>query len=164
MTFAQRTIHVKNLKKTRIFYHAKPFPLEIKTLGDLLMVKRKEAGFSHRQLADKTGFSLHWFRRWEYDRCLPSQAEWDVIGKFLVLPSKPVLTFTQSEKALKAPETMGQHLHQRRLALKLCLAEAAPLIGVAFSTLGLWELDRAFPKQCYHPKIVAFLGYDPFQK
>jgi len=78
LTFAQRTIHVGNLEKTRIFYHAKPFPLEIKTLGDLLMVRRKQAKLTHRQLADKTGISLHCFRRWEYDRCVPSQGEWDV--------------------------------------------------------------------------------------
>ena len=52
------------------------------------MVRRKQAGLSHRQLAAKTGFSHHWFRRWEYDRCVPSQAEWDAMGKLLELPKR----------------------------------------------------------------------------
>ena len=126
------------------------------------MVKRKEAGLTHRQLADETGFSRHWFRRWEYDRCVPSQTEWDAIRKFLDLPAEPVLTFTQPEKALDAPKSIGEHLHQRRLALKLCLAEAAPQMGATLSTLSLWELDRAFPNERYHDRIIAYLGYNPF--
>ena len=35
-------------------------------------------------------------------------------------------------------------------------------MGVAVSTLGLWELGKAFPKHCYHARITAFLGYDLF--
>jgi len=77
---------------------------------------------------------------------------------------QPVLTFEHPQKTLKAPKTLGQHLHQRRLALKLCLAEAAPQIGVALSTLDLWELGRAFPKRRYYVQIVAYLGYNPFPK
>ena len=126
------------------------------------MVRRKQLGLSHRQLAAKTGFSLHWFRRWEFDRCVPTQAEWDAIGEFLNLPRTPVLTIAQPEKSLEAPKTIGAHLRQRRLALKLCLAEAASRVGVAVPTLGLWELNRAFPKNRYHAKIVLYLGYDPF--
>lgn len=128
------------------------------------MVRRKQAGFSHRQLATKTGFSLHWFRRWEFDRCIPTQAEWEALRKVLNLPPKPILTFTQLERSLEAPKTIGAHLLQRRLALKLCIVEAALKIGVADATLGLWELNRAFPRNRYHAKIAAYLGYDPFPK
>jgi len=162
LTFAQRTIHVANIRKTRLFYHHKPFPLEIKTVGDLLIVRRKQAGFSHKQLAGKAGIRLHWLRRWEFERCEPPQAEWDALRKFLKLPPKPILTFAQSEKTREVPKTIGQHLRQRRLTLNLCLAEAASKIGVSVPTLGLWELDRVFPKHPYHARIIAFLGYDPF--
>jgi DNA-binding XRE family transcriptional regulator len=82
----------------------------------------------------------------------------------LKIPPKPILTFTQPEKALGMPKTVGQHLRQRRLTLDLCLSEVAPQIGVSMATLGLWELDKVFPEHRYHPKIVAFLGYDPFPK
>jgi len=60
------------------------------------------------------------------------------------------------------PKTIGQHLRQRRLAMKLCLAEAAPQMGVAVPTLSLWELGRSFPMHRYHTKIVEYLGYNPF--
>jgi len=40
-----------------------------------------ESDTLNRQLADKTGFSIHWFLRWEYDPCIPSQVEWNVIRK-----------------------------------------------------------------------------------
>ena len=164
LTFAQRTIHVANVGKTRLFYHHKPYPLEIKTLGDLLMIRRKQPGLSHKQLAAKMGIRVHWLRRWEFDRCQPSQPEWDELRKFLKLPSTPVLIFTQTEKSPKLPKTIGQHLRHHRLMLKLCLSEAALRIGVAVARLGLWELDKVFPKPCYYPKILAYLGYDPFPK
>ena len=164
LTFTQRTLHVPNVTKTRLFYHHKPFPLEIKTIGDLLMARRKRARLSHKQFAAKTGIRMHWLRRWEFDRCQPPQKEWDRLRKFIKLPSTPVLTFTQSEKTLNVSRTIGQHLRQRRLGLRLCLAEAAPRMGVATPTLGLWELDKVFPKPCYHTQIMTYLGYDPFPK
>jgi transcriptional regulator with XRE-family HTH domain len=162
LTFAQRTIHVGNYTKTRVFFHHKPFPLEINTIGDLLMVRRKQARFTHKQLTAKTGIRLHWIRRFEFDRCLPPQPEWDLLRKFLKLPPKPILTFTQLEKPLHRPKTIGERLRKRRLELKLCLAEAAPRMGVSIPTLGLWELGKAFPKHCYHTQIAASLGCDLF--
>ena len=128
------------------------------------MVRRKQAGFSHKQLVAKTGIRLHWIRRFEYDRCLPQQPQWDLLRKYLKLPPKPVLTFAQSQEPLNQPKTIGECLRKRRLELKLCLAEAAPRMGVSVPTLGLWELGKVFPKLHYHAKVVAFLGYDPFPK
>ena len=126
------------------------------------MVRRKQAGFSHKQLVAKTGIRLHWIRRFEYDRCLPPQSEWNLLRKYLKLPPKPVLTFTQSQKSLDQPQTIGDCLKRRRLELKLCLAEVAPRMAVSVTTLGLWELGKVFPKLHYHAKIVAFLGANPF--
>jgi transcriptional regulator with XRE-family HTH domain len=162
LTFAQRTIHTVNVRKTPLSYHHKAFPLEIKTVGDLLMVRRKQAGFTHKQLAAKTGIRLHLLRHFEFDRCLPPQPEWDSLRNFLKLPSTPILTFTQPEEPLHRPKSIGERLRQRRLELKLNLAEAASRFGVSFAALGLWELGKAFPKHCHHAKIAAFIGYDPF--
>jgi Predicted transcription factor, homolog of eukaryotic MBF1 len=128
------------------------------------MVRRKQAGLTHKQLAAKTGIRLNWIRRFEFDRCLPPQSEWDSLRKFLKLPPTPILTFTQSKKPLDRPKTIGERLRQRRLELKLCLSEAAPRMGVSVPTLGLWELGTVFPKHCYHAKITAFLDHDPFPK
>ena len=124
------------------------------------MVRRKQAGFTHKQLAAKTGIRLHWIRRFEFDRCLPPQSEWDSLRKFLKLPPTPILTFSQPEKPLDRPKTIGERLRQRRLELKLYLSEAAPRMGISIPTSGLWELGKAFPKHCYQAGISAFLGYD----
>ena len=126
------------------------------------MVRRKQAGLSHRQIATKTSLSLHKFRRWEYDRCVPSQAEWDTLREVLHLPLKPFLTFAHPKTDLKSVETIGGQLRQRRLALKLCLAAAASRLGICETTLGLWELNQAFPKAQQHAKIAEYLGYNPF--
>jgi ribosome-binding protein aMBF1 (putative translation factor) len=64
------------------------------------MVRRKQAGLTHKQLAAKTGIRLNWIRRFEFDRRLPPQSEWDSLRKFLKLPPMPILTFTQSKKPL----------------------------------------------------------------
>jgi len=72
----------RKLQKTRVFFHHKPFPLEIKTTGDLLMVRRKQAGFTLKQLAVKTGIRLHWIRRFEFDRCLPLSRSGICFGSF----------------------------------------------------------------------------------
>jgi hypothetical protein len=31
-------------------------------------------------------------------------------------------------------------------------------MGVSVPTLGLWELEKVFPKHCYHAGITTFLG------
>ena len=163
LTFAQRTLHVANVRKTRLFYHHKPFPLQIRTLGELIMVRRKtRPGLSHRRLVAKTGIKIHCFRRWEFDRAVPSQTEWNRLRQLMNLPAKPALTFAQSENLNEKPETLGSQLRKRRLEIKMCLTEAAPEIGVAAPTLALWELNKVFPRQCYHSGITAFLGFDPF--
>jgi transcriptional regulator with XRE-family HTH domain len=164
LTFTQRTIQAENVRKTRLLFHHKPFPLEINTVGDLLMVRRRQAGFSLKQLVAKTGIQLHWIRRFEYDRCPPPQPEWDLLRKHLNLPAKPVLPYKQSERPPNRPKTIQEFLRKRRLELKLCGAEVARRIGVSAATFGLWELGTVFPRHCYHAKIVAFLGYDPFPK
>jgi len=95
------------------------------------MVRRKQAGISHRQLSAKTGIKLHWLRRWEFDRAVPAQREWDQLRQFVDLPVKPVLTFTQPKTSMKTPGSLGNQLRKRRLDLKLCIAEAAPKMGVS---------------------------------
>jgi DNA-binding transcriptional regulator YiaG len=164
LTFAQRTICVKNFKKDRPSFHQKPFPLKIRTIGDLLMVRRKQAGLSYKQLVAETGIRFHWLRRWEFNRCLPSQPEWNVLRKVLKLPPTPILTFTQPAKPSGNPKTIAEHLRKRRQELKLSNAGAAPRMNVSTPSLRMWELGKVFPKHCYHGRITAFLGYNPFPK
>jgi len=131
-------------------------------LGDLIMVRRKQAGISHKQLALKTGIKIHWFRRWEFDRAVPTQSEWQQVRRFVSLPPSPILTFTQAKTRVQTAKSLGEQLRKRRVEMKLCIAEAAPKMGVSEFTLWSWETDRTFPKLRYHAPVTTFLGYNPF--
>jgi ribosome-binding protein aMBF1 (putative translation factor) len=86
-TFTQRTIHVVLPNKTEVFRHEKHFPTG--TLGDLIRVRRKEAGLTREQLSKAAGIPIYWLGRWERDRSLPNQAEWVRLEKILKFPATP---------------------------------------------------------------------------
>lgn len=62
----------------------------------------------------------------------------------------------------QAPQTLGDHIKRRRLALRLTQKEAAKLLGVGAYTVLNWEKNKAAPPIRAIPAIVRFLGYDPF--
>ena len=61
------------------------------------------------------------------------------------------------------PTTVGGHLRRRRLQLKIHQSQAARLLRVSTVTLSRWECDKVFPTAPHQPKIVAYLGHDPFK-
>jgi DNA-binding XRE family transcriptional regulator len=60
------------------------------------------------------------------------------------------------------PITIGGHLRKRRLELKVFQAEAARQLEVSTVTLSKWECDKLYPIWPYWPRIVKYLGHDPF--
>jgi transcriptional regulator with XRE-family HTH domain len=50
-------------------------------------------------------------------------------------------------------ETVYGGLRQKQIAVKL---------GVSARTLSLWECDRIVPAWAFQPRLIAYLGYDPF--
>lgn len=40
--------------------------------------------------------------------------------------------------------------------------EAAVKLEVSDRTLSLWECDRIYPSWAFQPRLIAYLGYDPF--
>jgi len=114
------------------------------------------------QLKAKTGIKVPWLRRWEFDLCLPPQSEWDKLRGVLNLPQTPVLTITHNNHGKKPLKSLGEQLREHRAASRLLISQAARALGVSAISLGAWESNRAFPSVCYHPRIVAFLGYNPF--
>jgi DNA-binding XRE family transcriptional regulator len=62
----------------------------------------------------------------------------------------------------KSLKTIGDHLRKRRLDLKLCQKDDAKIIGFATDTITIWEKDRVGPTLRFIPKVIEFLGYDPF--
>lgn len=59
------------------------------------------------------------------------------------------------------PQTIGEHLKRRRLALHLMQKDVAKQLGVHVESLKNWEhgVGRPLPRQI--PQIIAFLGYNP---
>ena len=62
----------------------------------------------------------------------------------------------------KQPTTIGGHLRRRRLQLQLHQSEAAARLKVSTVTLSRWECDKVYPTWQHHPRLIEYLGYDPF--
>ena len=58
--------------------------------------------------------------------------------------------------------TLGDHIRKRRLDVKLLQKDVAEILGVDTMTVNNWERNRCGPKLYLFPKIVQFLGYNPF--
>jgi DNA-binding transcriptional regulator YiaG len=66
---------------------------------------------------------------------------------------------------IKAPEvanTLGEHIRKKRIEQGQFQKEVAELLGVSEDTVTFWEKNRYEPQVQHYPKIIAFLGYYPF--
>jgi DNA-binding XRE family transcriptional regulator len=70
--------------------------------------------------------------------------------------------WTRSFPIAKEPTTLGQHLKKKRFLAGVRQREAAVKLGVSNVTLSLWETDRVYPAWAFQPRLIAYLGYDPF--
>ncbi len=60
------------------------------------------------------------------------------------------------------PQTLGGHVHRRRLELGLTQKQVANRLGVTPLTVLNWEKGRTEAPFLCIPIILLFLGYDPF--
>ena len=58
--------------------------------------------------------------------------------------------------------TLGDHLRKRQLDLGLLQREVAEKLGVTDSTIWNWEANYSSPQLRIIPKVIAFLGYEPY--
>ena len=63
---------------------------------------------------------------------------------------------------IENPQTIGEHLKNRRSALRLTQREVASIIGVSEDCITYWENRRSTPQIQFFPRIIDFLGYNPF--
>jgi DNA-binding XRE family transcriptional regulator len=70
--------------------------------------------------------------------------------------------WTRSFPIAKEPTTLGQHLKKKRFMAGMRQNEAAVKLGVSNRTLSLWETDRVYPAWAFQPRLITYLGYDPF--
>ena len=60
------------------------------------------------------------------------------------------------------PRTLGEHLKKRRHELELRQKDVAARLWVNEWTIVNWEKDKTQPSVRYLPRIIDFLGYDPY--
>src|SRR5580700_654085 len=65
-------------------------------------------------------------------------------------------------KAIENPRVIGEHLKKRRLQLRLLQADVAKIFDVCEDSITGWENERSVPQIQYYPKLIEFLGYNPF--
>jgi transcriptional regulator with XRE-family HTH domain len=61
-------------------------------------------------------------------------------------------------------KTWGDHIKVRRLDLKLTKRQLSLRFHVDDTTIYLWERNKVRPSLAQIPKILEFLGQDPFEK
>jgi DNA-binding XRE family transcriptional regulator len=61
-------------------------------------------------------------------------------------------------------KTWGNHIKVRRLDLKLTKRQLSFNLNVSDVTIYLWERNKVRPSLAQIPRIIEFLGRDPFEK
>ncbi len=61
-------------------------------------------------------------------------------------------------------KTWGDYIKVRRLDLKLTKRQLSLNLNVSDVTIYLWEKNKVKPSLAQIPKIIEFLGRDPFEK
>jgi DNA-binding transcriptional regulator YiaG len=83
----QRTICVIHQLSGGRFSPRKLIPVNPKTLGDHILLKRIEANLSQPKVALKTGVSVQTVRKWEHGHACPTEDHWQVLAHILRLDS-----------------------------------------------------------------------------
>lgn len=65
---------------------------------------------------------------------------------------------------LTETSSIGLHIKKKQLDLKLRQKDVALMVGVIEESIMYWETDFAKPQIQHAPKIIKFLGYNPYVK
>ena len=65
----------------------KLIPVNPKTLGDRLLLKRIEANLTQSEVAQQAGVSVRTVRKWEYGIACPTEDHWQTLTRILHLDS-----------------------------------------------------------------------------
>jgi DNA-binding transcriptional regulator YiaG len=84
---AQRSVWVKYDDSKERNSRRKLIPVNPKTLGDHLLLKRIEADLSQPEVAQKAGVSTRTVRKWEHGIVCPTEGHWQALTNILCLDS-----------------------------------------------------------------------------
>jgi transcriptional regulator with XRE-family HTH domain len=124
------------------------------------MVHRRDAKLTLSQLEAKTGIRFHSLRRFEIDRCIPSEKEWGILRSILKkLPEKPVLDLTRSNiDKNRGLAGFDQQILQYCSKERKTLTQVAKEIGICLKTISKWRKGAQKPSSLRHIKILRSLG------
>jgi len=72
-----------------------------------------------------------------------------------------ILKCKNAKEKFSSPQTLGEHIRQKRISLGLYQRQVAELIGVGEFTVHNWEKKKTTPAITCYPGVIRFLGYDP---
>ena len=82
---SQRSVSVKYDHSKERNSRRKLIPVNPKTLGDHLLLKRIEANLSQPEVAQKAGVSVRTVRKWEQGIVCPTEGHWQALTDILRL-------------------------------------------------------------------------------
>jgi len=81
----QRTIRVIHQHSGGRLSLRKLIPVNVKSTGDYLLLKRIEANLTQPEVAQMAGVSARTVRKWEHDQTSPSDDHWQALAHILRL-------------------------------------------------------------------------------
>jgi DNA-binding XRE family transcriptional regulator len=73
------------------------------------------------------------------------------------------VTYRRPLNTIQLSETSSIGLHiKKRLELKLRQKDVELLVGITEESIMYWETDFAKPQIQHAPKVIKFLGYNPY--
>lgn len=80
-----------------------------------------------------------------------------------ILFKKKTFALPQKRGFIKNPKTIGEHIRKKRMQVGLFQNDVARLLNVTADCVTYWENNRSTPQINYYPRIISFLGYNPFK-
>ncbi len=149
---------VRQMKSLIAFLGFYPLP-EPTTLGERIRKYRHVHGLILEELGTLLGFDGATVWTWENGTYAPLSETVHKIEEFLLKPPQSI-----PAKSIENPQTVGEHIKKRRLALGLLQKDVARLWEVSEDTITSWENDRSEPQIRQYPKIIHFCGYNMFAR
>jgi DNA-binding XRE family transcriptional regulator len=97
---AQRSITVKYDDSKERYSPRKLIPVNPKTLGDHLLLKRIEVNLTQSEVAQKAGVSVRTVWKWEYGIVCPTEHHWQVLAHHFGLDCQLLKTRVQRQSRM----------------------------------------------------------------
>jgi DNA-binding transcriptional regulator YiaG len=132
---------------------SKPYPKELKTIGDHLKKQRLELNMLQKELAERFGATVCTVRNWEKNRSNPS------------LPFIPrIIQFLGYVPYGASNPDFGKKIATNRRSLGLRQKDLAQVIGVDPSTIRFWEKGKHRPSKLSLRLLTAFFAHGRLQR